>query len=472
MRTKTNQTGVKTPGRAVARLVLAALALAIVAVLVPSTAQASTDARPSTFTGTDGHTYTRLTDKSSFVYASQAYGETLFVDTAHETAAGFYYAQAGHESQTGRNFSWVYQPYGVRCLNDVTFDLVFNPWMNTYTCMFDAVAADGAFLGHEYVNSTAACQQNGTKPWAGGAVNEGTATCWNLGLLTAEQRWNAAPVSYHPCAPWETWPCTNTHYSWENGGGAKPWVAQPDACTGVPANANAYAAAYDADASPVGDPDASCTGAALAPNCTAAQSGLPACGGATENNIPVGPLPAEGIPVGTDQTASATVSATGESQTVTATKYATATRTKSVTVSVTARRRAYGRVFTGVGHAQIVLASQESRSRTVTVTTNGQERTATASCTAPTIEEATTCAHDKAHAAALALSNEATLESATSDATSIAAAEATAAAEAAAQAALANLKPSAAARATAHHQAAAKAKRAVQRKIRAYAATH
>lgn len=421
-------------------------------------------------------TFTRIKDVSTYLGGHGVVADVLHVERVGDL--GFWFARYQDNTDGRRDFVWTWQPWGQKCkyANDAN-ELVFNPWLNIYECLSDVTVADRLEPGHDYVRASAECRSS--KPWGIGIRQpSGAVDCQSVGLMA--NRWAASTPgarAYYGCAPWESSPtnkayCSDVHYSWETNGDPDLWVAAPDTCTGLPASYNARLQ-YDPETVPA---NPSCDGAALAPNCTPAQSDLAACGATPQYGLKTGwpeNTPDGGQAPTDDFTAYATARGTGEAYTATITIGTTRSWTdERDPVKVTYSRMYRGKQFKATGDQILKITRSASATRTSTVTYNPIEVTANASCTKPTQAEAEQCAADKAYADAVAQSSATAkrdaIELATNDATKSANDEAVRDAFNSANKA----KPTSAEIKTAKNAALAEAKKKVAKMIAEWEKTH
>ncbi|WP_300641028.1 hypothetical protein [Nocardioides sp.] len=331
----------------------------------------------------------------------------LKVDTEHATSEGFYYAvRSGGVGS--RDVIWVYQRYGVGCDNEEYFNLVFNPWMNSYWCAEDGRAIQA--VKPEYDQKTEVCRVEQGQPWKSARL-DGSWECWNRELY---RNTSSALMIQHSTqsshlAPWETGAELNDT-SWNALPALNYWVPAPDGCTGVPTNGNRL----NIDpAEPVGNTNVpNCLGQDLAPNCTAATATDPACGGPIWPNGAASPTPPTPTATPTQPTTTPTATPTQPTTSpstpgsVTSTQSVTdsfsvtgvATRTeqatvrlKRKTVRVSVTKTINGRQVTKTGEASIYV-KRSAQATAEAMLTEQFSSTGTATCTLPTQQEADNCA--------------------------------------------------------------------------------
>lgn len=327
------------------------------------------------------------------------------VDTEHANEKGFYFAVKNPTIPSNeRQINWVFRPWGVDCDMTQYYNLVFNPWMNSYSCAADPDAFEAYVPG--YQQKLAECQAAQGQPWKWTeAWNNWNCSNYNVSWDEIQIGWQGTQSTR--CAPWETVAqCNDT--SWNTKTATTWWVPQPDPCVGVRSDVNKFGTTAkgfrttDADVN-TDVPD--CDGSALAPNCTSAQSASPACGGPI---VPVTPDPtptptptptATPTPQPDSHTETATVTVSHPvTSTATVTESTTAkVKRKKVTVSVT--RKVDGRRVTK--SASRTIRTRGAGSAEVTRThTDHYSGTGTASCTRPSQDEALACATAEAESLA------------------------------------------------------------------------
>ncbi len=342
----------------------------------------------------------------------------LKVDTEHATAEGFYYAVRSGGIGS-RNVVWVYQRYGIGCDGEQAYNLVFNPWLNTYWCAEDPTFFEAYEPG--YNQRTDACRAEQGQPWKSVRI-DGSGDCWNRELfqnsmipLTIQHNTQSAYL-----APWETEADLNDT-SWNSLPALNFWVPEPDTCTGAPADSNRPARN---PVEPVGNTNVpNCLGQDLAPNCTAATATDPACGGPIWPNGAASPTPPTPTATPTQPTSTPTATPTQPTTSpstpgsVTSTQSVTdsfsvtgvATRTeqatvrlKRKTVRVSVTKTINGRQVTKTGEASIYV-KRSAQATAEAMLTEQFSTTGTATCTLPTQQEADNCAIAEARENAAAI---------------------------------------------------------------------
>jgi hypothetical protein len=341
------------------------------------------------------------TEEDYLAKLAQAGVEVLHVDTEHATPDGFWYAARGNISQHrgARSFTWNYQPFGMWCgyPSGGLETLVFNPWLNRYTCEPDDTAMTS--LDPDWASKTQACREQTGIPWTNysGAVAGGCEN-WSALYKGYEASLKFEGGRGEICAPWEpqTAPypsvsvkksnvlCDQIHYTWESATPNSFWNPAPDSCAAVPADINMVAASAHPGLEELAlrtGGDGTCTGAAQAPNCADlnANQSHPACTGVAEA------LP----PANVTATASATATIDSPS---------TATRTARATAhlgSVTRRVSTRYRGHTYRAKARVWIRRSVRATKTVTIDVPGFGA-ATQTCAAISLPLARACADAKA----------------------------------------------------------------------------
>lgn len=308
--------------------------------------------------------------------------QILHVDTEHMDAGGFWFAQRSGISTRG--FVWQYQPFGMWC-GGSTQTVAWNPWMNTHTCAYDYAQAEAEYPG--ITARTATCRSNTGHPWKSGNIFDND-ECSDSALTSARMPQENG-VGY-TCAPWEEQgltpsgasKCLSQRYVWESATPNSFWTPAPDACTGMPADANRRYAnpSQYVPAGPVPD----CTGEALATNCPPGDTHQACTGVPQVVNI---------------ATETATVTITNGTGAASSTKSATHT---AIVYSVSRRvkKRYRGKTYKATRNVTLRRTATKTATANIALSNGTATSTITGSCSAGTMMSAQTCAASKAHTTA------------------------------------------------------------------------
>ncbi|MFC6152448.1 hypothetical protein [Nocardioides yefusunii] len=348
-------------------------------------------------------------------------GEVIHVDTAHADAEGFWYARSYEERQSGgRTFLWYYQTRGMTCDFRDTRP-VFRPWTNDWMCDTELDVLEAGFPG--YIAADAECRA--AQPWSR-AIREHDGIRWTLmcqGLMAGGTSGliPAVPATPFTCAPWEGVNCNKVSYPWAKSlTSVVPSMWRPAAatCTGLPANANRHKAPLQV-ATNVAE---GCSGADVAPNCPAGDTGIACTRAHTrnegQNNPAYGWVKATGTASASDltpvsvtvtRTASAsdltpvsvTVTRTASASdltpvSVTVTRTATATREVAAGAPVKVTKKYKKKNYSAAVAAHVTLKASASASHTETTTVGRSTEQGTGECYARTTAAAKSCATARA----------------------------------------------------------------------------